>query len=217
MSSEHPTEHRLNDYAEDLLPPEETVAVAAHLAICERCAAEIEAIRTLRSRLASMPAERRPGVDLRPGIVAAMAEPEPRARRIVERGWRVPAAAAAAVLVLATVAIVSRLAGPADPAPPTAVAVPADGATHAFMALDAEYGRASRELREALDAEAARLGPAVGELVRENLAVVDRALEESRAALAEDPASGLARELVLAAHRQRLDVLRQAAALVTEG
>jgi hypothetical protein len=45
---------------------------------------------------------------------------------------------------------------------------------------------------------------------RAHLAIIDRAIEESRAALAADPANRDLRALLLGAHRQKLDLLERA-------
>ena len=214
MTSDHLSEWQRNEYAEDLLPAEAREAAAAHLATCPACAAEVDAVRTLRSRLAALPRSVDPGVDLRPGIRSRVRGESGTSGARGDRS-RAPLAAAAAVALVAGAAAVALL---VDRGGDDVVggAAGADPAARAVLALDREYGRAAGELRRALESGDVRLDPTTARLVRESLAVVDRAVEESRAALAEDPASPVARELVLAAHRQRLDVLRRATTLAAD-
>ena len=58
------------------------------------------------------------------------------------------------------------------------------------------------------------LAPETVALVEENLLTIDRALGEAEAALRADPASAAVRELILATHEHKVDVLRWANSLV---
>ena len=210
MSGEHIRTELLHDRADGLLGGEEAARIAAHLAACPACAAEAESIARLRQRVADLPASVDPGVDLRPGIRAL------RAQRT--RGNRAPLAAAA-VLVLAAAGLAAALLLRADGVAPAGVpetaAAPADAAEVA-LALDAAYDRAGDELKARVSFSATGRGAEAARLVAADVAAVERALGESRAALRQDPGSAVLRELVLSAHRQRMDVLRRAAELAAE-
>jgi anti-sigma-K factor RskA len=54
-SSAHPPEWALEQMAEGELPPEEQRAISTHVEACHRCAAELEAFRTLFAALSSLP------------------------------------------------------------------------------------------------------------------------------------------------------------------
>jgi hypothetical protein len=85
---------------EDLLAVRDGEAgadAAQHVSTCPRCAAEIERLRGIRSRLAALP-EQRPEVDLWPAVRAALAAHRHH-RRWVIGGW--VAAGLAAALTLA--------------------------------------------------------------------------------------------------------------------
>lgn len=222
MTSLHLSESRLNEYAEDLLGTEEREAAAAHVAACPTCAAQVEEIRSLRDELAALPTRLDPRVDLRPGIrsrVHGRTTAHGPFRETAQRRLRSPLAAAAAVVLVAAAAATALLVGRGDGGTGgtggTAV-VATDDAGRTFLALDREYGRAASELRRTLESADGGLDPGTASLLRESLSIVDRAVAESRAAMAEDPSSPVVRDLVLAAHRQRLDVLRRATALATE-
>lgn len=157
-----------------------------------------------------------------------------RQRALREPRWpRATVAAAAAALFVAGTALtvlVSRSAidgGAADRAA-DAIAATGDGGTsqqldagttedgapmQELRRLDAEYARATDELLAAFREERDRLGDGTVRMIEENILTVDRALRQSRQALSTDPRSPVLRELVLDAHRQRLDVVRRAAAV----
>ncbi|HUG39497.1 MAG TPA: zf-HC2 domain-containing protein [Longimicrobiales bacterium] len=228
MMGSHVPPDRLDDYVDGLLEPAAEEAVAGHLAVCGECAAEAGALRALRAEAGALPRSLDPGADLRPGIRAELARRAGAGRRDdrvpggAGLGGRGLAAAAAVILAagLLTVVLVRGLSEETAAAgPPIAAAAgeaTAGDAEATILFLDGEYARAADEMRSAVDAATATLEPATARLVRTNVAVVERALAESRSALLEDPSSPVLRELVLAAHRQRLEVFRQAAALAAK-
>jgi hypothetical protein len=176
---------------------------------------EVEAVRRLRSAAAALPAALDPGVDLRAGIrsgIGARSGIRPRrgirAHGVSGERRRVAwlAAAALALAAIPTALAVDWLVGGEGEAT-TAETV---------LTLDREYARAARDLTATLAAERSGLPPEAARLFEGSLGAVEKALAESRAALREDPGSAVLRELVLAMHRQRLDVLRQAAELAAE-
>ena len=79
------------------------------------------------------------------------------------------------------------------------------------MAVQADFDRASDELSRILAVERERLRPETVALLERNLAVIDTAIAESRAALARDPASAELRRFFAAAARQKVELLRWAA------
>lgn len=210
MTAGHIRAELLHDLADGLLGPEDGARVDAHLAACRACADEADAIRRLRAATAALPGSIDPGTDLRPGIRALHVRPARLARVRL---------AAAAVLVLAaagTLAVVAlRGAGPDQPALAEGAAGGRDAA-EVVLALDSAYERAGDELKARVSFAATGPGEEAARLVAADVAAVEGALARSRAALRADPASPVLRELVLAAHRQRLDVLRRAAALAAE-
>jgi anti-sigma-K factor RskA len=106
----HEVEELLGAYALDAVNDEERAAVDAHLADCPRCRAEVDGHREVASHLAQTGAAA-PG-ELWDRIAGSIAGEEPPPMRLVvassapvapRRSWRLPLAAAAAVLVLALV------------------------------------------------------------------------------------------------------------------
>jgi anti-sigma factor RsiW len=180
-------------------------AVESHLASCAECRADLGALVFLRPLAAALPRTIEPRADLWPGIQGRLA---PRGKQPAGRWWigRRPALlAAAAVLLVALSSGITALLLRDRPPPPAAVmaARPAGG--------EQQYLRAAAELDEALRAGEPQLAPETVATLRRNLAVIDSAIVESRAALARDPANAALAELLWTSHRQKLSLLQQAA------
>lgn len=208
MTEKHVPEALLHDWVEGLLEPEAAARVRGHVAGCPECAAEADAIRELRAALAALPPSLEPGRDLRPGV---------RSPGVTTAMGPLPRLAAAAVVVVAAgvLAVIGiRTAGGGADGTGAAAASDESPAAAVMVALDREYERAGEELKARVSA--GRLAPETARLFGAQLETVEAALAASRAAMREDPSSPVVRELVLSAHRQRLEVLRQAAELAAE-
>lgn len=72
----HIPEAALNDYADGLLPPDQTAGVELHLAACDECGAYVRRLRALSVRLSAAPREGEPGRDLWAGVAARIAAAE---------------------------------------------------------------------------------------------------------------------------------------------
>src|SRR5687768_13806345 len=106
---EHLTEQQLNDYLDGLLSNAEQTRLDAHLAVCAECRTELTAMRRVLVDLHALPAGVKPERDLLPGIHAAIG-----AQKVARLDdWRtrslwslrVPLAAAAILLVVASVVV----------------------------------------------------------------------------------------------------------------
>ena len=204
MTDGHLTEEKLNDYAEGVLEPAVRGSVEAHLAACTECRAEAAGLSALLEDLGRLPREIRPRRELLPQIEARL---RPRRASL--------AAAALALVTVGAAAAVLLVRGP-DPAPVAERGPFGDGegpptaGPAGFPTVAAEYDRAIGELAGALESRRAELDPTTVRLVEENLAIIDRAIRESRAALAADPGDETLRQLVLFSYERKLDLLRQA-------
>ena len=188
-------EVKLNEYVDGTLAARERATVEAHLADCASCQAAIVELRALLTAAAALPKSIPPQRNLWTAIETRIV---PRATWNVQRWWRRGALAAAAVLVIALG--VYRLLQPA-----TAHDRPAG---QGWAAVQADFDRASDELELTLATERERLRPETVALLERNLAVIDAAIAESRAALARDPANGELRRFFAAASRQKVELLR---------
>ncbi|PYP94681.1 MAG: hypothetical protein DMD34_08130 [Gemmatimonadetes bacterium] len=185
MSCPH-MEVRLNECADGTLADRDRAGVEAHLAECAGCRAAVAQLRDLVAGARTLPRSVEPGRDLWSGIATRIAKGETGSGT----RWIRVALAAAAVIVIA-LGLYRLL--------PTSTDLdrPAPG----WVAVDADFDRATVELTRILAIQRDQ--------------VIDQAIAASRAALARD--SGAAntelRELVAAAARQKVELLRWAARL----
>src|SRR5262245_17961126 len=81
---------------------------------------------------------------------------------------------------------------------------------------DTEYDAAVADLQRALKSGRGQLEPATVQVVEQNLAIIDQAVEDARRALAEDPSNADLSGYLLDTRRRKLDLLRHAAALAED-
>ena len=91
------------------------------------------------------------------------------------------------------------------------VRLAADGAR--VVALDTLYGREIALLRTVAEQQLVQLDSSTVAVVRRNLDIIDRAILESRAALANDPNSGFLLDQLDRAYERKVDLLRRLALL----
>jgi hypothetical protein len=194
----------LDDYLERKLDAAMAGAAADHLATCAACRVRTDELRALLAAAATLPRDIQPPRNLWPEIAARLASRQPRA--LTWKRW-VPLAIAATVLVAVTALLTARLTSNG-----TVVATgPAPAAVHpATFDADREYALATEDLERLLAERRDRLAPATVAVLEHNLALIDAAIAESRAALAADPANADLRALLWGAHRQKLELLERA-------
>ncbi|HSE51981.1 MAG TPA: zf-HC2 domain-containing protein [Gemmatimonadales bacterium] len=198
-------EARADAYAEGRLSPRETAAFEAHLDRCAACAATLERAAGTPPGLAALRRSIEPAVDLWPAIHGRLASLGERPGRIALPRWGL---AAAALLLIALSSGVTAVL--LRPAPRVA------SATLDISALEAQYAAVSEDLSGALEKARSRLEPATLATIERNLRIIDAALDETRQALAKDPGNPALGQMVVAAWRQKVDLLRRATALGAE-
>jgi Putative zinc-finger len=218
---------QLSDYLDRSLSEQERVALEAHLARCPTCAGVLEEIREVVRQAGSL-GEVPPTRDLWPAVAAALDEPralEPEVIPLPTRR-RAPGAGASGVYLsrrqlaaaAAVVALASSLAtwalGPGLATRSVGSPLPeAPGAVTQVSRMEGPSPALSDELAHleaALSAARSRLDPATVRILEKNLDVIDRAIQDSRRALATDPANPFLREHLQDAYRQKVEYLRQA-------
>jgi hypothetical protein len=210
------------------LSPEERWSADAHLASCERCS-------TLRAELLGIAAAAKelplmsPSRDLWDGIAARIETPvvELAARPAGNgvRRSRLWMGAAAAALIVATAAttyiITTTVLDPFAPqvassdGPPTPDdSLNGDGVVRVSDSpADAAFDREVVQLRALLEQRRPDLDSTTVAVLERNLAIIDQAIAESRAALEKDPSSALLNRQLHAALGRKVQVLRTAALL----
>ena len=205
---------RLDDYVDGELAGPELHEVELHIASCPACAEEERELRALLAQAAALPREVSPSRDLWPALAAEMTA-GPRVLPFVPRRVVYAGLAAAAVLVIA---IVVSQGGPGVEAPgrPSSTAIPAAASPESTLnAAEADYDRATNALLATLRDHRDRLAPETIQSVERNLAVIDEALAEVRAALDKDPGNAELTRMLAATHRKKVDVLRRVVKLST--
>jgi hypothetical protein len=191
----------LNDYVDGLRNPE----FERHLATCARCQALVADFTSIR-RTASTLEERVPPPRLWARISSSIEEKP----RWFSTWVPVAAAASLALVIAAATWLAWRSASSPAPAPP------AIATADMVLPAEAQYEQAIAGLQQLADAQNAALDPETRAVLKENLAAIDRAIEESRAALASEPASALAQDSLLDALDTKVALLQDTVALTSE-
>ncbi len=173
----------LSEWLDGTLPPASHARVDEHLLSCGECRAIAEDIRTISLEARALP-EIRPERDLWPKVSASL----PRASRHQHSGLRLSWSQALAAGIACTLLGAGAMhwrgtpnVSPTAPSPPAMVTA----ASHA----DLPTGLAEEldSLERTLATLQGSLSPETAAVLRKNLDLIDRALQESRAALADAP------------------------------
>ena len=213
---------RLSEYIDGELTSGERHAVDAHLAECGDCRRTLEALQTVVARAAAA-TPRPPATDLWDGIAEqigtvprAIDTPPGRA------AWRVSftlpqlVAATLALMVVSGGAVwVGQHGGRATSIPSLGAAngreEPAAHTTAAVM-TDGQYTKAIADLEQTLQNGRSSFDPSTVDVVEQNVAVIDRAIEQARQALGQEPANIYLNNHLTDLKQQKLSVLQQVTA-----
>ena len=213
---------RLSDYLDGELPEPERAALEAHLDTCAACRDTLADLRRIVVRARSLD-DRPPSRDLWSGVAGRIGMPErigtaPTRRRIT---FSVPQLLAAGIalavlsgggawLVHPDRTGVASAPAPSSPATgPTATTV--GSAANAVRSYDA----AVHDLERILVEGRGRLDSTTVRVLEQNLALIDRAIGQAQRAVAADSANVYLNSHLAETMRRKLDLLRQAASLVS--
>lgn len=203
---------RLSDYADGELSPAEQAEVDAHLAACGECRAIAGELRRVAAQARSL-ADAPPDRDLWQGIAARIGAASPGDRGASRRfSFTLPQliAASLALMVLSGGGVwLARLGGERTDFP----AITADSRVMPASFADTHYDDAIADLQQTLDAGRSKLDAQTVRVLEESLASIDRAIEQCRRALAEDPANAYLSDHLVAAKKKKLALLRRATAM----
>jgi hypothetical protein len=240
----HEFELELGDYVDGTLAPSRVSAVEAHVGTCLRCRSIVADFTAIR-RAAGTLEPQMPAAHVWTQIAAAFeaeaaGRPEngaPRHRTldseltIPAKWWRlatgalawkplVAAASRAALLIpgtwLAWHEASIRSAGQHVATVSTANVARPQSAVDAVALAEQRYSTAIGDLEKVTRAESGSLDPNTAKVMQANLAVIEQAIGQSRAALQSEPASSVAQESLFAALRSKLQLLQDTVALINE-
>jgi Putative zinc-finger len=235
---------RLSEYLDDELPPEERAAVEAHLRHCVACGAVLADLKRIVVRAKGLE-DRPPARDLWPTIAArigatpatgdrgdVVALDAPRRRR--RWSFSLPELAAAGIALMAlsggaawllhpvtsTVTVASGPAGEPRVTPGLTPALAPSGSFRIGLspsrrAAGLSYDAAVADLEGVLTAGRGRLDSTTVRVIERNLATIDSAIAQAQRAVAADSANAYLNSHLAETMRRKLELLRQAAALVT--
>jgi anti-sigma factor RsiW len=209
---------RLSDYIDGELPPADQHALEAHLAACVECRTTVSALQGVVARAGSLTA-RPPTEDLWPGIETQIRRgaSTSASRRAA---WRVSFTLPQLVAASLALMVVSGGAvwiGQHQSLPPAGATNSSGTGEHAVaVALpDPHYDEAVADLEQMLQSGRATLDPETVRVIEQNLQAIDRAIDQSRRALEQDPANIYLNNHLAEAKQQKLTLLRQATAIAS--
>jgi Putative zinc-finger len=204
---------RLSDYIDGEMSVAERLELEAHLARCAECSDTLLGLRRVVTRARGLE-DIAPKTDLWPGIAAEIGARLPR-----RWSFSLPQLAAASIALVAFSSGAGWLLhsgmrspfaviAPAPPEPP----MPGVPVTPAHVA--GAYDQAVADLERVLNEGRGRLDTATVRVLEQNLATIDRAIDQAQRAVAADSANLYLNSHLAATMRRKLELLRQAAALV---
>ncbi|MGH2668886.1 MAG: anti-sigma factor family protein [Gemmatimonadales bacterium] len=193
---------RLSEYLDGELAAGERSALEAHLAACADCSATLEELRRVVAR-ARLLEDRPPAANLWPGIAARLTP----GRRV---SFSVPQllAASIALVLLSGGGVWLALRPPAQSPLQQAFQGPSPATMQS--ARWARTDAAVAELQDALARNEARLDTATVRVVRQSLALIDKAIDQARRALAADPGNAYLNLHLADTMRRKVELLRRA-------
>ena len=205
---------RLSEYLDGDLAEAEKAALEAHLIACAACRETLAGLRRIVVRARSLE-DRPPSRDLWSGIAARIGAGSAPARRRLT--FSVPQ------LLAAGIALAVLSGGSAwllHPDSPRVAVTPAQGtvpvATVGSTGASARnYDSAVDDLERILAEGRGRLDSTTVRVLEQNLALIDRAIAQAQRAVAADSANVYLNSHLAETMRRKIDLLRQAAALVS--
>ncbi|MBW7934756.1 MAG: zf-HC2 domain-containing protein [Gemmatimonadaceae bacterium] len=210
-----------SDRLDGALSDTQQAQLDSHLAGCAECRAVAADLEKLHADAAALPTLT-PSHDLWGGIEARIQAPVvslENHRRPLAR-WSVRQVAAAAAVLMAVTAGGTWVVASRSTTTPSSATVASNprAARPELVAVAAEKGVATYEgaissLRNIIETRRSDLDSATVAVLEKNLKLIDKAIAESKAALAADPASAFLADQLSRAYDTKLELLRSAALL----
>ena len=217
---------KLSEYIDGELSVADTEALEAHLMECAECGRTLQQLRTVVAR-AGQVIDREPTTDLWQGIAAriAVAEVETDTSLATSPGKRrlsfsIPQLTAASVaLMLMSAGTMYMMVG--RDAEQVAVNQPAvqqpaaaSPGTASVRQVTRNYDAAVAELEQVLDRNRDQLDTATVRVLEQNLAIIDRAITDARAALGQEPANPYLSKYLDQAMQKKVQLLKRATSVM---
>jgi hypothetical protein len=234
----HPNEIAINDYVDEALNAAGRADLERHLAQCAECRALVDDLREIRRVTATLEQREPPVRAWRRIERAIQLEREHRDDAARVKGTAIARltgsgiarltgsrygawlAAAAAVLIIAIVGIQFRRSHqPVTTTATTGAAAPGDAAVAVeaeLRAAEQHYEKAISGLEQIAKSEQGSLDPQTAATLQKNLAVIDQAISESRAALRVQPTSEPAQQSLIENFKTKIAFLQDTVALINE-
>ena len=209
----HPNETAIHDFVDDALDAHERAEIERHLESCAACRQVVDDLREIRS-------------------VAASLEPRDPPVRVwtrLERAIKLAAAHPSSVAATRSykTLVVWLAAAPQQAASQTTASAPQASteasATEAAQSVETElrqaedhYEKAIKGLEQIAAAEKGVFDPRTAATLQKNLAVIDQAIGESRAALRSEPTSEPAQQSLMENFKAKMGLLQDTVALINE-
>jgi tetratricopeptide (TPR) repeat protein len=226
---------RLSDYLDDELSEAERLSVEAHLAHCESCRVTLDQLREV-VRAAERLRDSAPADDLWPGIESRIAGRASRLasvppwlpasagrhregispfRRAISKRltFTVPQVAAAGLTLILLSGGLVWMARSGDPRADVTPLRAEEPLVQPANFADRNYDAAVAELERTLDEGRKTLDPETVRVLEQNLASIDRAIDQCHRALAADPSNLYLNTHLAEARQRKLLLLRRATAL----
>jgi anti-sigma factor RsiW len=218
---------RLSEYIDDDLTAAERQSVEAHLTECEACRTTVAELRRVVARAVNL-TDSAPANDLWPGIDSRIRASSPTSRvspfrRAISArlSFTIPQVAAAGLTLMVLSGGLVWLARSGDPRadvqPVRAQVQEEEPAITPANFADKHYDAAIAELERTLDEGRKSLDPETVRVLEQNLAAIDRAIDQCRRALESDPSNVYLNTHLADARQRKLVLLRRATALTTKG
>ena len=216
---------KLSDYLDGELDTSESVALEAHLLECAECGHTLQQLRAVVARAGAV-ADREPPRDLWPEIAARLAVPQvelvtedatSRSKRRVSFSIPQLAAASVAIMLMSAGTMYMMVRGDdtqnvAAVSQPVAQSEPATARN--VRSVTRSYDAAVQELEGALERNRGQLDTATVRVLEQNLAIIDRAITEARAALGQEPANPYLTKYLDQAMQKKVQLLQRATSVM---
>jgi hypothetical protein len=232
----HPSDTALNDFIDGTLGAAERLEVEQHLAGCAVCRQTVDDLREMLRAIGEMEPREAPvrawsrleraikmerenaGAAGARGI-ASFEDAHHHGSRPALSPWMPWLAAAAALMLAVTIGMRYMPARHVDIAQEKAPAAAGEAAMSVETELrqaEAHYENAIKGLEAIANSEQSELDPRTAATLQKNLAVIDQAISESRAAVRAQPASEPAQQSLIDGFKTKIGLLQDTVALINE-